>query len=134
MKEFGQGSGILVINGRIIKEFGEADEPVRSSPVNDHHGLKRGQGGTAVMLSRINPGRTLEVSVMPGSSDSAFLAGLLTSGKQITASWTTIGTGEKIVYDEGVPVNISDIGRGGYSPSDDVYRYDFNKYIPVMGV
>ncbi len=133
MKEFGQGVGILIINGRKISEFGESETPVRFASVNPKRQFKRGQGGTVLKLTRINPGRTLTVAVMPGSKDSAYLSGLWQSGDDIEAQWVVMGTDEKIVISEGIATDLDEISRGGMNPSDDVYTYDFNKFLPEMG-
>ncbi len=121
------------INGRIITDFGDTDPPYTDDPIDPKSVLRRGMGGNAVRLDRINPGRTVTVNLNPGSADSAFLQGLFTSGATIILSKTQIGTLETAIGTEGVIVNDGQVGRGGQTITDDQYVMEFNGWAQSKG-
>jgi len=123
----------LSINGRIITDFGESDPPYTDEPIDPQTVLRRGMGGKAIRLDRLNPGRTVTVNLNPGSADSAFVQGLMTSKATIVLSKTQIGTLETAIGTEGVIVNDGQVGRGGQTITDDQYIFEFNIWAQSKG-
>lgn len=121
------------INGRTIDDWGETATPFTDEPIDPKRVLRRGQGGNAVRLDRINPGRRVTLYLNPGSPDSAFLQGLFESGANISLGKTQIGTLESAVGTEGVIVNDASVGRGGSTISDDQYILEFNVWTATKG-
>lgn len=124
---------VVTVNGRIISDWGETATPFTDAPIDARSQLRRGQGGNAVRLDRINPGREINLFLNPGSPDSSFMQGLFTSNANITASKTQIGTLEAAVGIEGVITNDASIGRGGSTISDDQYIVQFNSWTATKG-
>ena len=123
----------ISINGRIITDFGESDPPYTDDPIDQQSTLRRGQGGKAVRLDRINPGRTVTLNLNPGSPDSAYMQGLMTSKAGIVLSKTQIGTLEGSLGTEGIIINDGQVGRGGQTITDDQYIMEFNGWIQSKG-
>ena len=123
----------ISINGRIITDFGETDPPYTDDPIDPKSVLRRGQGGKGVRLDRINPGRTVTLNLNPGSPDSAFMQGLLTSNANIVFNKTQIGTLETAIGIDGVIVNDGQVGRGGQTITDDQYIMEFNGWTQSKG-
>jgi len=123
----------VTVNGRIIGDWGETATPYTDDPIDPKSTLRRGQGGNAVRLDRINPGRTVTLFINPGSPDSAYLQGLFESGANITLSKTQIGTLENSIGTEGVMTNDGQVGRGGSTITDDQYIMEFNTWTALKG-
>lgn len=121
------------VNGRDITDWGENETPYNDEPIDPRAVLRRGQGGNATLLNRINPGRSVTISLNPGSPDSAFMKGLMNSGAVITCGYTQIGTLEGAVGTEGAVVNDGATGRAGSTITDDVYIMEFNSWSATKG-
>ena len=121
------------VNGRIITDWGETDPACTDDPIDPKSVLRRGQGGRAVRLDRVNPGRTVTLNLNPGSPDSAYMQGLMTSNANILFNRTQIGTLETALGTEGVIVNDGQVGRGGQTITDDQYIIEFNGWIQSKG-
>lgn len=124
---------VITVNGRVIDDWGEAAQPYSDDPIDPKSTLRRGQGGNAVRLDRINPGRRVTLNLNPGGTDSAYMSGLMNSGATITLSKTQIGTLETAIGTEGVIVNDGTVGRGGSTITDDVYIIEFNTWGDTKG-
>ena len=125
---------VVVVNGRTLTDWGETATPFTDDPIDPKVTLRRGQGGNAVRLNRINPGRSVKIFLNPGSPDSAFVQGLFNSNAAITLSKTQIGTLETAIGTEGVIVNDGSVGRGGSTITDDQYMFEFNGWTAMKGV
>jgi hypothetical protein len=127
-------NSVITINGREMTDWGEAENPVTEEPIDPGSTIRRGMGGNAVRLDRINPGRRVTLSLNPGGADAAYMQGLLNSKANITYTRTTIGTLENAVGSEGAIVNDGQIGRaGGTSITDDVFIMEFNAFTTLRG-
>ena len=126
LASYGPDNSVFTINGRIISDFGEQASPYTDEPIDPKTVLRRAQGGRAIRLNRINPGRRVNVYLNPGSPDSAYIQGLFNSGANITASWTQIGTLEAAIGTDGVITNDAAVNRAGTTISDDQYTFEFN--------
>lgn len=133
LANFSVSNTVIEINGREITEWGQAATPYTDAEIDPQSQLIRGQGGRAIRNDRLNPGRRAEYYLMPGSSDSAFIQGLLLSGADISMSKTIIGTAEVAVGSEGVIVSNGQAGRAGGTISDDQYSIEFNLWDDLRG-
>ncbi|ACG60369.1 hypothetical protein phiPLPE_47 [Iodobacter phage PhiPLPE] len=124
---------VVVVNGRTISDWGDTATPFTDDPIDPKVTLRRGQGGNAVRLNRINPGRNVKLYLNPGSPDSAYMQGLFNSNANITLSKTQIGTLETAIGTEGVIVNDASNGRGGSTITDDQYILEFNGWTAMKG-
>lgn len=124
---------VVTINGRQIQDWGETATPYTDAPIDARSQLRRAQGGNAVRLDRINPGREVNVYLNPGSPDSAFVQGLLNSNANITLTFTQIGTLETALGSEGVLVNDGQRGRAGSTITDDQFTMQFNIWEATRG-
>ena len=124
---------VVTVNGRVISDWGETATPYTDDPIDPKRSLRRGLGGNAVRLDRINPGRTVTLFVNPGSPDSGYLQGLFESGAAITFSKTQIGTLENSIGTEGIMTNDGQVGRGGSAITDDQYIMEFNVWTALKG-
>ncbi|RIY41949.1 hypothetical protein [Neopusillimonas maritima] len=125
---------VITVNGRQIQDWGEAENPVTEEPIDQKTTIRRGMGGNAARLDRINPGRRVTLNLNPGGADAAYMQGLFNSNANITYSRTVIGTLENAVGAEGAIVNDATIGRaGGTSISDDVFIMEFNSFTTLRG-
>ncbi|WP_242209179.1 MULTISPECIES: hypothetical protein [unclassified Pseudomonas] len=124
---------VVTINGRQIQDWGETATPYTDAPIDARSQLRRGQGGNAVRLDRINPGREVNVYLNPGSADSAYVQGLLNSNANITLTFTQIGTLETALGSEGVLVNDGQRGRAGSTITDDQFTMQFNIWEATRG-
>ena len=131
-KNYSTENVVVTVNGRVINDWGE-DNPVREAMIDPHGTLMRGLGGRAARLDRINPGRLVELNIMPGSPDAAYLQGLLMSRANITYTRTVISTMENAVGSEGMFVEDGEINRGGMTISDDSFTMHFNKFETLKG-
>ena len=123
----------LTINGRLITDWGNTDPAYTEAPIDPKSTLRRGQGGNAVRLDRINPGRTVTLNLNPGGPDSAFIQSLINSRTSITLGKTQIGTLETAIGTDGVIVNDGTTGRAGQNISDDQYIIEFNGWNEAKG-
>ena len=121
------------VNGRIITDWGDSDPAFTDAPIDPKSALRRGQGGRAARLDRINPGRTVTLNLNPGGPDSAYIQGLMTANATILLSRTQIGTLETALGSEGVIVNDGQVGRAGQTITDDQYIIEFNKWTQSKG-
>lgn len=124
---------VVTVNGRQIQDWGETATPYTDAPIDAKSQLRRGQGGNAVRLDRINPGREVNIYLNPGSSDSAYMQGLFNSNANVTVALTQIGTLETALGSEGVIVNDGQRGRGGSSITDDQFTMQFNIWEATRG-
>jgi hypothetical protein len=128
LNNFSTESSVVVINGRQITDWGDTDPPFSDEPIDPKSVLRRGLGGNAVRLDRINPGRRFTLNLNPGSPDSSYMQGLFNSNANITMSYTQIGTLEVGVGGEGVIVNDGSRGRGGQTITDNQSIIEFNSW------
>lgn len=136
LENFSPSGNIVIVNGRQIENWGEQSPPYDDSQIDPKNSLKRGVRGRAIKSTRINNGRTVNLYLMPGSPESAFLQGLYESGATITMSRVQIGTLEKSIGTEGVIVSDGTTGRGGSdasSNSDDQFTIEFNLWNSLKG-
>lgn len=125
---------VVTVNGREITDWGEAENPITEEPIDQKSTIRRGMGGNAVRLDRINPGRRVTLNLNPGGPDAAYMQGLLNSNANITYTRTVIGTLENAVGSEGAIINDGNIERaGGASISDDVFIMEFNAFTTQRG-
>lgn len=133
LSNFSNDLTVVTINGRQIQDWGETATPYTDAPIDPRSQLRRGQGGNAVRLDRQNPGREVNVYLNPGSSDSAYVQGLLNSNANITLTFTQIGTLETALGSEGVIVNDGQRGRAGSTITDDQFTIQFNIWEATRG-
>lgn len=133
LSNFSNDLTVVTINGRQIQDWGETATPYTDAPIDPRSQLRRGQGGNAVRLDRQNPGREVNVYLNPGSSDSAYVQGLLNSNANITLTFTQIGTLETALGSEGVIVNDGQRGRAGTTITDDQFTMQFNIWEATRG-
>lgn len=123
----------LTINGRPISDWGETATPFSSEQIDDSTTVRRGQGGNACSLDRINPGEAVSIYLNPGSPDSGYVKALQISKAVITMSLVQIGTLEAAIGTEGRIVRKAARGRAGTSITDDQYNFEFNIWNETMG-
>lgn len=133
LNDFSTDLCVITVNGRQITDFGETATPYTDDPIDPAAALRRGQGGNAIRLNRINPGRSVNLFLNPGSPDSAYMQGLYTSNANITLTFMQIGTGEIAAGAEGVIVNDGQRGRGGMTITDDQFTIEFNSWSASRG-
>lgn len=133
LNNFSNDLTVVTINGRQIQDWGETATPYTDAPIDPRSQLRRGQGGNAVRLDRQNPGREVNIYLNPGSSDSAYVQGLLNSNANITLTFTQIGTLETALGSEGVIVNDGQHGRAGSTITDDQFTMQFNIWEATRG-
>ena len=133
LSNFSNDLTVVTINGRQIQDWGETATPYTDAPIDPRSQLRRGQGGNAVRLDRQNPGREVNIYLNPGSSDSAYVQGLLNSNANITLTYTQIGTLETALGSEGVIVNDGQRGRAGSTITDDQFTIQFNIWEATRG-
>ncbi|WP_046486878.1 hypothetical protein [Pseudomonas veronii] len=124
---------VVTVSGRQIQDWGDTATPYTDAPIDARSQLRRGQGGNAVRLDRINPGREVNLYLNPGSADSAYIQGLLNSNANITLTFTQIGTLETALGSEGVIVNDGQRGRAGSTITDDQFTIQFNIWEATRG-
>ena len=123
----------VTVNGRLIDDWGETATPYTSQSIDPSSAIRRGQGGNACALDRLNPGESVSLFLNPGSPDSSFLKGLQKSHATITMSTVQIGTLESSIGTEGRIVNKGARGRGGSTITDDQYDFEFNVWDELAG-
>lgn len=133
LNNFSTANSVVTANGREITDWGENATPYTDEPIDARSALRRGQGGNAVRLDRINPGRRVTLYLNPGSPDSAYMQGLFNSNANIELTWTQIGTLDAAVGAEGVIVNDGSRGRAGTTISDDQFIIEFNSWSATRG-
>lgn len=133
LSNFSNDLTVVTINGRQIQDWGDTATPYTDAPIDPRSQLRRGQGRNAVRLDRQNPGREVNVYLNPGSSDSAYVQGLLNSNANITLTFTQIGTLETALGSEGVIVNDGQRGRAGSTITDDQFTIQFNIWEATRG-
>ena len=130
---FSPENTVVTVNTREITDWGETAMPYTDDPIDPTAALRRGQGGNAVRLNRINPGRTVNLYLNPGSPDSGYINGLMNSNATITLTETVIGSGEVAAGSEGVIVKDGSKGRAGSTITDDQYIIEFNIWDSTKG-
>ncbi len=133
LNNFSTVNSVVTVNGRIIQDWGETATPYTDEPIDATSQIRRGQGGNATRLDRINPGRRVTIYLNPGSPDSAYMQGLYNSSANIEATWTQIGTLDTAVGAEGAIVNDGTRGRAGTTISDDQFIMEFNSFTATRG-
>lgn len=133
LNNFSTVGSVVTVNGRVIQDWGENATPYQDEPIDQATNLRRGQGGNATRLDRINPGRRVTLYLNPGSPDSAYLQGLFNSRANIELTFTQIGTLDAAVGAEGVIVNDGARGRAGTTISDDQFIFEFNSWTGARG-
>ncbi len=136
VNNFSTDLNAVTINGRSLTDWGNTEPPISEAPIDPSSTLRRGQGGNAIRLDRLNPGREVTLNLNPGGPDSAFMQSLINSSASITYGRTQIGTLETVVGTEGVIVNDGSVGRGGSTDAgvtDDVYIIQFNTWAQTKG-
>lgn len=133
LNNFSTSGTVVTVNGRVINDWGETATPYTDAPIDPSSAIRRGQGGNAVRLDRINPGRRVELYLNPGSPDSAYLQGLYNSRANITLTYMQIGTLDLAAGSEGAIVNDGTRGRGGMTISDDQFIFEFNAWTAGRG-
>lgn len=133
INNFSTSNAVVTINSRVIQDWGETATPYTDEPIDPRSTLRRGQGGNAVRLDRINPGRRVTLNLNPGSTDAAYMQGLMNSGANIELTFTQIGTLDAAVGAEGVIVNDGSRGRAGTTISDDQFIIEFNAWTATRG-
>lgn len=128
LQNFSTDLFVVTVNSRVLNDWGDTATPYTDAPIDAKSQLRRGQGGNAIRLDRINPGREVNVFLNPGSPDSAYMQGLFNSNANITVSVTQIGTLEAAVGIEGVITNDASMGRGGSTISDNQFIMQFNNW------
>lgn len=126
-------NNVVTVNGRQISDWGEDANPITEEPIDQSSNLRRGYGGSAVRLDRINPGRRVTLNINPGSPDAAYLQGLFMSRANITYTRTVIGSLENVLGSEGVMTNDGTVQRGGVTISDDQFIFEFNVWEGLKG-
>lgn len=124
---------VVTVNTRQLTDWGETATPITDEPIDPGTAIRRGLGGNASRLDRVNPGRRVTLYLNPGGADSAFMQGLFNSKANITYSFTQIGTLETAVGTEGAIVNDASRGRGGTTISDDQFIMEFNAWTGLRG-
>ena len=133
LTNFSTDNTVVTVNGRTISDWGETATPYTDGPIDPTSAIRRGQGGNAVRLDRINPGREVHLFINPGSPDSAYLQGLFNSDANITLTFEQVGTLDIATGTEGAIVNDGTRGRGGMTISDDEYILQFNVWAGTKG-
>lgn len=133
LNNFSTDLAVVTVNGRRIQDWGEQATPYTDDPIDASGQLRRGQGGGAVRLDRINPGRSVNLYLNPGSPDAAFMQGLYNSKANISLGYIQIGTLESAVGTEGVIVNDGQRGRAGSTITDDQFTIEFNVWTASRG-
>lgn len=133
-RAFTISNSVVTVNGRQITDWGADGAGVTEEAINPKRKMVQGQGGNALMLERIAPGRRVTIKVRSGSADSAFLQGLYVSGAIITYTRSQVGALETAVGTEGMIVSEEAVSRvSAESVSDDSFVMEFNLWDSVKG-
>jgi hypothetical protein len=133
LNDFSTDLNTVTVNGRIMTDWGDSDPAITEDDIDPQSVLRRGQGGNAVRLDRINPGKSVVLNLNPGSADSAFMQALLNSKATIVYGRTQVGTLETVLGTEGAIVSKGQVGRGGQTITDDQYTIEFNGWVESAG-
>lgn len=133
IQNFSANLRVVTVNGRRITNFGQTAQPLTNGPLNPSSELKIGQGGNGLRLDRTAPGRSLNMYLLPGSPDSAYMQGLFNSKATITFTDTQIGTLENNVGTNGMITQDGEQSRAGTDASDDLYTMNFLNWIGGKG-
>lgn len=128
INNFATENTVVTVNGRVIQDFGDTDPPITEAPIDPTSVVRRGLGGNAVRLDRINPGRTVTLNLNPGSPDASYLQGLFLSKANITYTRQVIGSLENVLGDQGAIVNDGQTGRAGMTITDAQFIMEFNSW------
>ncbi len=118
---------LAYLNGKRITSFGENEDPIKIRPLRDKGTIKQGFGDDAVGSSISRPGAEVELSIMPGTKDSATASGIANAGGVVEFQLKVIATGEYWIASEGLYKTHNEFGRGGSKPTDDGFIFMFNK-------
>lgn len=125
---------VVTVNGRQITDWGADGSGISEEAINPKRRLLQGQGGNALILERIAPGRRVTIKVRSGSADSAFLHGLYASGAIITYTRSQVGALETAIGTEGIILSEEAVSRVNVdSISDDTFVMEFNLWDSVKG-
>lgn len=125
---------VVVVNGRQITDWGVDGSGVTEEAINPKRKMVQGQGGNALILERVAPGRRVTIKVRAGSADSSYLHGLYTSGAIITYARSQVGALETAVGTEGMIMSEEAVSRASTeSVSDDTFVMEFNLWDSVKG-
>ena len=133
LHNYGAADNVVTVNGREITMWGDTNPPITEEPIDPSNNLRRGLGGRAVSIPRINPGRRVTLHLNPGSPDGAYMQGLFASKATITYSRQQIGTLETSIGTEGIITNDATVGRAGTTISDDTFIMEFNVFSTAKG-
>ena len=122
---------VITVNGRQLTDWGDTATPYTDDPIDPVSTLRRGQGGNAIRLDRINPGRRVVINLNPGSPDAVYMQGLFNSNANVTLTYTQIGTLENAVGSEGAIVNDGQVGRAGSTITDKQFTMEFNSWTAI---
>lgn len=129
LNNFATENTVVTVSGRVIQDWGDADPPITEAPIDPTSVVRRGLGGNAVRLDRINPGRTVTLNINPGSPDASYLQGLFASKANVTYSRMVIGSLEVASGSQGAIVNDGQTGRGGMTITDSQFIMEFNSWV-----
>ena len=116
---------VVTLNARILTQWARQDPPYADRPIDPQATLLRGLGGSALRFNRTLPGRAVDLYLMPGGTDAAYVQGLMNSNAVITLSFLIVSTLESAIGTNGIIVNDGERGRGGASISDDKFMFEF---------
>ena len=133
IKDYSNNLFVCTVNGRRMTAWGESASPCTDEPIDPKSTLRRGQGGGATRLDRINPGRRVTIMLDPGTPDSSYMQGLFNSNANITFTKQQIGTLEVATGTDGVIVNDGSSQRGGTTINDDQFIIEFNGWTSLKG-
>jgi hypothetical protein len=133
LNNFSTDLWVVNLNGRDLTDWGETSPPYTDDEIDPPSVLRRGQGGNAVRLDRINPGRSVTLNLQPGSPDSAYVNALMISKADITIGARQVGTLEAKLGSEGCITSKGSAGRGGADITDDVYTIELNLWTETAG-
>lgn len=133
LENFSTSNYVVTLNGRVLSDWGDTDPPVNSEPIDAAGVLRRGLGGNAIRLDRINPGERVTINLNPGSADAAYCQGLFLSKANLEFTAEVIGTLDASVGAEGMFVNKGTRGRGGQTITDSQFIMEFNVWTETEG-
>lgn len=118
---------------RQMTDWGSTATPYTDAQIDPRSQLIRGQGGGAIRSDRDNPGREVNLYLLPGSDDSKFVQEAYNRNSTVSMSKTVIGTNETATASDGVITNNGQAGRAGSTISDDQYTIQFNIWDETRG-
>lgn len=127
MHDYGAAGSNLSINGITIGSLGDVDPPIVIEDIEPRSTLKRGTGGQSVRLDNVTRAKRLTIHLLPGSDEARQLIALDKSRVDFFGMFNQSGTGESIVFFDGIMVNRGQLGRGGKTNvSDEQFIFEFN--------